>query len=72
MSFSMDFQAFHESQDGRVVEVECFKAHSPSQVYLHVESSTARPCIDEYMIFTIKTNVYASEINYVVSKHFQF
>ena len=61
------FQAYHESGNMQVIEVNCFEAYSPKGHYLYLTTSTEDPSVDTYMIFTVRTNVFVDEINYLVS-----
>ena len=61
------FQAYHESGNMQVIEVNCFEAYSPKGHYLYLTTSTEDPSVDTYMIFTVRTNVFVEEINYLVS-----
>ena len=60
------FQAYHESGNMQVIEVNCFEAYSPKGHYLYLTTSTEDPSVDTYMIFTVRTNVFVDEINYLV------
>ena len=50
----------------QVIEVNCFEAYSPKG-FLYLTTSTEDPSVDTYMIFTVRTNVFVDEINYLVS-----
>ena len=53
----------------QVIEVNCFEAYSPRGHYLYLTTSTEDPSVDTYMIFTVRTNVFVDEINYLVEFH---
>ncbi len=61
------FQAWHPTTGTTGDEITYFKYFSPYDKYLSITTSTPEPKVNEYMIFTIRTNVLVDEVHYVVS-----
>ena len=58
-------QARHvTSQTGDFAEF--YRYWSERNHYIAITTSTAEPSVDEYMVFTLRTNFFIEEIYYVV------
>ncbi|PAA63833.1 hypothetical protein BOX15_Mlig014034g1 [Macrostomum lignano] len=54
------------SSMARTAEQFIFRHYSATGAYLTVTTSTARPTVDRYMVFNVRTSHYAPEIHYLI------
>jgi len=52
---------------GQSVEIRCYRFYSANDRYLALTSSTDDPRTESYMTFTVRTNFYVDEINYLLA-----
>ena len=64
----MFFQAYYDSE-GVSQQAECYlyRMYTHYDNYLAISTSTEQPKVNEYMVFTVRSNNYADQLYYLVS-----
>ena len=61
-------QAYYDTIQSRTCEVRAYRHYTPTETYLWLTTSTEKPEVDKYMVFTVATNVHTEVIHYLVNK----